>query len=126
MIEHLLDGSHRSKFVDQRDIHHIRSGVRVWAVEYTIAGHDRVYRLVIAILDTAKAGGEVQLAAGKHKRCPMGIDGRFLSWIAPRRWRHVRSLQLGTLTARRHEAVLAVRRRRMGGEPVGLSQPSDG
>lgn len=44
------------------DLHHSRSGVRVWAVEYTIAGHHGIYRLITTILDPAKAPAE-QLAA---------------------------------------------------------------
>jgi hypothetical protein len=62
MIEQLPDGSYLSEIFDQRDIHHTRNGVRVRAVEYTIAGHDGVYRLITTILDPTKAPAD-QLAA---------------------------------------------------------------
>jgi len=55
VVEQLSDGSYISEIFDQRDIHHTRSGVRVRVVEYTIAGHDEVYRLVTTILDPANA-----------------------------------------------------------------------
>jgi hypothetical protein len=61
VVEHLPDGSYRSEIFDQRDIHHTRSGVPVRVVEYTIAGHDDVYRLITTILEPARAPAE-QLA----------------------------------------------------------------
>lgn len=62
VIEQLPDGSYLTEIFDSSDIHHTRPGVRVRAVEYTIAGHEGVYRLITTILDpsTAPAG---QLAA---------------------------------------------------------------
>lgn len=61
VVEQLPDGSYLSEIFDQRDIHHTRSGVRVRVVEYTIAGHDHVYRLITTILDPTRAPAE-QLA----------------------------------------------------------------
>jgi hypothetical protein len=58
VVEQLADGSYISEIYDQRDIHHTRHGVRVRVVEYTIAGHDEVYRLITTILDPAKAPAE--------------------------------------------------------------------
>jgi IS4 transposase len=55
VVEQLPDGSYISEIFDQRDIHHTRKGVRVRVVEYTIAGHDNVYRLITTIVDPAKA-----------------------------------------------------------------------
>jgi len=55
VIEQLPDGSYLTEIFDQRDIHHTRPGVRVRAVEYTLAGHDGVYRLITTILDPADA-----------------------------------------------------------------------
>ena len=55
VVEQLPDGSYISEIFDQRDIHHTRGGVRVRVVEYTIAGHDDVYRLITTILDPAAA-----------------------------------------------------------------------
>jgi Insertion element 4 transposase N-terminal/Transposase DDE domain len=55
VIEQLPDGSYLTEIFDQSDIHHTRPGVRVRAVEYTIAGHEGVYRLITTILDPAKA-----------------------------------------------------------------------
>ena len=55
MIEQLPDGSYLTEIFDQRDIHHTRGGVRVRAVEYTIAGQEGVYRLITTILDPAAA-----------------------------------------------------------------------
>lgn len=62
MIEQLPDGSYLTEIFDQNDIHHTRSGERVQAVEYTLAGHEGVYRLITTILDPAKAPA-VELAA---------------------------------------------------------------
>jgi hypothetical protein len=55
VVEQLPDGSYLSEIFDQRDIHHTRPGVRVRAVEYTITGHEGVYRLITTILDPAQA-----------------------------------------------------------------------
>jgi hypothetical protein len=55
VIEQLPDGSYLTEIFDQRAIHHTRLGVRVRAVEYTIAGQDGVYRLITTILDPAEA-----------------------------------------------------------------------
>ena len=55
MIEQLPDGSYLTEIFDQRDIHHTRPGVRVRAVEYTIAGQEDVYRLITTILDPDQA-----------------------------------------------------------------------
>lgn len=49
VVKQLPDGSYLSEIYDQRDIHHTGSGVRVRVVEYTIAGHDNVYRLITTI-----------------------------------------------------------------------------
>jgi Transposase DDE domain len=62
MIEQLPDGSYLTEIFDQSDIHHRRSGVRVRAIEYTIAGHEDVYRLITTILEPALAPAD-QLAA---------------------------------------------------------------
>jgi hypothetical protein len=67
VIEQLPDGSYLTEIFDQRDIHHTRAGVRVRAVEYTIAGHDGVYRLITTILDPAKAPA-TELAAQYAQR----------------------------------------------------------
>jgi Insertion element 4 transposase N-terminal/Transposase DDE domain len=56
--EQLPDGSYLSEIFDQRDIHHTRPGVRVRVAEYTIAGHDDVYRLITTILDPTRAPAE--------------------------------------------------------------------
>jgi hypothetical protein len=55
LIEHLPDGSYLTEIFDQSDIHHSRPGLRVRAVEYTLAGHEDVYRLITTILDPALA-----------------------------------------------------------------------
>jgi hypothetical protein len=55
MIEQLPDGSYLSEIFDSSDIHHTRPGLRVRAVEYTLAGHEGVYRLITTILDPAQA-----------------------------------------------------------------------
>jgi hypothetical protein len=62
VVEQLPDGSYLSEIFDRSDIHHSRSGVRVRVVEYTISGHDNVYRLITTILDPTRAPAE-QLAA---------------------------------------------------------------
>jgi hypothetical protein len=58
VVEQLPDGSYLSEIYDQRDLHHTRSGVRVRVVEYTVDGHDGVYRLITTILDPAMAPAE--------------------------------------------------------------------
>jgi Insertion element 4 transposase N-terminal/Transposase DDE domain len=58
VVEQLPDGSYLSEIYDQRDIHHTRPGLRVRVVEYTIAGHDDVYRLITTILDPTRAPAE--------------------------------------------------------------------
>jgi hypothetical protein len=55
MIEQLPDGSYLTEIFDQRDIHHTRPGLRVRAVEYTLPGHEGVYRLITTILDPDQA-----------------------------------------------------------------------
>jgi len=55
VVEQLPDGSYVTEIFDQTDIHHTRQGLRARAVEYTIAGHEGVYRLITTILDPAKA-----------------------------------------------------------------------
>lgn len=55
VVEQLSDGSYLTEIFDQRDLHHTRRGVRVRAVEYTIAGREGGYRLVTTILDPANA-----------------------------------------------------------------------
>ena len=54
MIEQLPDGSYLTEIFDQRDIHHT-PGVQVRAVEYTLPGHEGVYRLITTILDPDQA-----------------------------------------------------------------------
>ncbi|GAB3147295.1 hypothetical protein GCM10027290_30360 [Micromonospora sonneratiae] len=51
VVEQLPDGSYLTEIFDQRDIHHTRGGVRVRAIEYTLAGREGVYRLITTILD---------------------------------------------------------------------------
>jgi hypothetical protein len=55
VVEQLPDGSYLTEIYDRSDIHHTRRGVRVRAVEYTIAGHEGVYRLITTVLDPDKA-----------------------------------------------------------------------
>ncbi|WP_189779523.1 IS4 family transposase [Streptomyces tauricus] len=55
VVEQLSDGSYLTELFDRSDIHHTRRGVPVRAVEYTIAGHEGVYRLITTILDPDKA-----------------------------------------------------------------------
>ncbi|MEU2744664.1 IS4 family transposase, partial [Streptomyces sp. NPDC007095] len=55
VVEQLPDGSYLTEIFDRSDIHHTRRGVPVRAVEYTIAGHEGVYRLITTILDPDKA-----------------------------------------------------------------------
>jgi hypothetical protein len=55
VVEQLPDGSYLSEVFDQRDPHHVRPGTRVRVVEYTLAGHNEVYRLITTILDPAAA-----------------------------------------------------------------------
>jgi hypothetical protein len=55
VVEQLSDGSYVTEIFDSTDIHHTRQGLRVRAVEYTIAGHEGVYRLITTILDPSKA-----------------------------------------------------------------------
>ncbi|MER7819997.1 IS4 family transposase [Streptomyces sp. NPDC096153] len=55
VVEQLSDGSYLTEIFDRSDIHHTRRGVPVRAVEYTIAGHEGVYRLITTILDPDKA-----------------------------------------------------------------------
>jgi hypothetical protein len=55
VVEQLPDGSYLSEIFDQRDLHHTRAGVRVRVVEYAVAGHEGVYRLITTILDPARA-----------------------------------------------------------------------
>ncbi|MFJ2478465.1 transposase [Streptomyces sp. NPDC087659] len=62
MVEQLPDGSYLAEIFDRSDIHHTRRGVPERVVEYTIAGHECVYRLITTILDPDKAPA-VELAA---------------------------------------------------------------
>ena len=55
VVEQLPDGSYLTEIFDRSDIHHTRRGVPVRAVEYTIAGHEGVYRLITTILDPDEA-----------------------------------------------------------------------
>jgi hypothetical protein len=55
LIEQLPDGSYLTEIFDQRNMHHTRPGVRVRAIEYTLPGHDEVYRLITTILDSDQA-----------------------------------------------------------------------
>ena len=55
VVGQLSDGSYLTEIFDRSDIHHTRRGVPVRAVEYTIAGHEGVYRLITTILDPDKA-----------------------------------------------------------------------
>jgi hypothetical protein len=55
VVEQLSDGSYLTEIFDRSDIHHTRRGVPARAVEYTIAGHEGVYRLITTILDPNKA-----------------------------------------------------------------------
>ncbi|MFE7779446.1 IS4 family transposase [Streptomyces sp. NPDC057445] len=55
VVEQLSDGSYLTEIFDRSDIHHTRRGVPVRAVEYTIADHEGVYRLITTILDPDKA-----------------------------------------------------------------------
>jgi hypothetical protein len=54
-VEQLPDGSYISEIFDQHDIHHTRQGVRVRVVEYAIAGHEDIYRLITTIFDPVMA-----------------------------------------------------------------------
>ncbi len=55
VVEQLPDGSYLTEVFDRSDIHHTRRGVPVRAMEYTIAGHEGVCRLITTILDPDKA-----------------------------------------------------------------------
>ncbi|MFJ6054510.1 transposase [Streptomyces sp. NPDC092307] len=55
VVEHLPDGTFLTEIFDRSDIHHTRRGVPVRAVEYTIAGHEGLYRLLTTILDPDNA-----------------------------------------------------------------------
>lgn len=55
VVEQLPDGSYLTEVFDRSDIHHTRRGVPVRAVEYTIAGHEGVYRLLTTIHDPDQA-----------------------------------------------------------------------
>ena len=70
MIEQLPDGSYLTEIFDQSDIHHTRTGLRVRAIEYTIAGGDEVYRLITTILDPATGPGG---RTGRPVRPTLGI-----------------------------------------------------
>jgi hypothetical protein len=61
VIEQLPDGSYVSEIFGPANIHHTRPGLPVRVVEYTLAGHEDVYRLITTVLDPAKAPAE-QLA----------------------------------------------------------------
>jgi Insertion element 4 transposase N-terminal/Transposase DDE domain len=55
VIEQLPDGSYVSEIFGPGNVHHARPGTRVRVVEYTLAGHDEVYRLISTVLDPAAA-----------------------------------------------------------------------
>ncbi|WP_406320070.1 IS4 family transposase [Streptomyces sp. NBC_01637] len=55
VVEQLPDGSYLTEIFDRSDIHHARRGMPARAVEYTIAGHEGVYRLLTTILDPDEA-----------------------------------------------------------------------
>jgi hypothetical protein len=55
VVQQLPDGSYLSEVFDQTDCRHARAGLRVRAIEYTLAGHDGVYRLITTILDPSQA-----------------------------------------------------------------------
>jgi hypothetical protein len=55
IIEQLPDGSYLTEVFDRSDTHHRRPGLRVRAVEYTLDGHEVVYRLVTTVLDPDQA-----------------------------------------------------------------------
>jgi hypothetical protein len=55
VVEQLADGSYLTEIFDRDDRDHRRGGLRVRAVEYTLAGHDGVYRLLTTICDPAQA-----------------------------------------------------------------------
>ena len=55
VVEQLPDGSCLTEIFDRSDIRHTRRGVPARAVEYTIAGHEGVYRLLTTILDPDRA-----------------------------------------------------------------------
>ncbi|MFI8303899.1 IS4 family transposase [Streptomyces sp. NPDC085927] len=58
VVEQFPDGSHLTEIFDRSDIHHLRRGVPARAVEYAIAGHEGVHRLLTAILDPDQASPE--------------------------------------------------------------------
>jgi Insertion element 4 transposase N-terminal/Transposase DDE domain len=62
VVQQLPDGSYLSEIFSQRDPHHTKGGHRVRVIEYTLAGHDTLYRLLTTILDP-KAGPADELAA---------------------------------------------------------------
>jgi hypothetical protein len=55
VIEQLPDGSYLTEIFDRSDLHHTRGGLRVRAAEYTLAGHEGVYRLITTVLDPDQA-----------------------------------------------------------------------
>lgn len=55
VVEQLPDGSYLTEVFGPGDIHHTRCGVPARAVEYAIAGHEGVYRLLTTILDPDQA-----------------------------------------------------------------------
>jgi Insertion element 4 transposase N-terminal/Transposase DDE domain len=62
LVEQLPDGSYLSEIFSQRDPHHSRGGHRVRVIEYTLAGSERVYRLITTIADPTVAPAD-ELAA---------------------------------------------------------------
>lgn len=55
VVEQFPDGSCLTEIFDRSDIHHLRRGVSARVVEYAVAGHEGVYRLLTTILDPARA-----------------------------------------------------------------------
>ncbi|SFY33400.1 hypothetical protein OH786_33385 [Streptomyces atratus] len=71
VVDQLPDGFCLTEIFDRSDIHHTRRGVPVRAVEYTVAGHEGVYRLITTILDPYKAPaghvGPIRIALTAHR-----------------------------------------------------------
>jgi hypothetical protein len=62
VVAQLPDGSYLSELFGQSDPHHNRDGQRVRVIEYTLDGHDGVYRVITTILDHVQAPA-IELAA---------------------------------------------------------------
>jgi integrase len=106
VVEQLPDGSYLSETYHQRDIHHTHGGMQVRVVEYTIAGHDDVYRLITTILDSARflfpvrprtsTGVSLSLAAPTYRlalyrwlrSCDIRDEHGKPVHFTPHQWRH--------------------------------------